>query len=732
MIQTDISSISYVGNGSTTTPYIVPFYFLTAQDLVVVVLDSDNVETLQTLGTHYTVTGAGNVSGGEITFTWAVPSSSQVSISRSIEATQLTSYEEADSFPAKSHERALDKLTMLCQQNARLAGGASTDLGQAFRLTQASGGINAVSKIPNTLLGLDDGGNVILRTPTETLAHLGQVGLAWANDSERMGTRGAYAGQLGVQLDNQAIYEALSTEPGDWEPFLRHDGLVTALNGAASAVPLPAGDVVGTDQSQVLLNKTLITPSITNPTGLDKFDVGLGEVDNTSDEDKPVSVATVTALLAKQDTAQKGASGGYASLDGGGKVPLAQIPDAVLGANQYKGTWNASTNSPSITTGSAPGKTGWYYSVSVAGTTTVDGISSWAVGDQIISNGTIWQKIVNVSAVSSVNTKTGAVVLVPADINLGNVDNTSDAQKNAATATLTNKTINGANNTLTVRLDADVTNNLPTSRLNNGTGATGSTWWCGDGSWKAPSGTGDVTGVASSVTGELAIYGSASGKALGKYAGVTGFAKIAPNTAVTAVAEADLIHSYPTKLFLNENDEFLIWDSQTSTLKRVRRAIVGNPVGTILDFAGNTVPVDYLLCDGSLKSKTTYSALYAVIADLWGTGDASNFRLPDLRGFVLAGKDNMGGSDAGQLSTLGAAATTVGGSGGSQVHTLTEAQLPFHTHNYSLTGFVGGSYGAAGTYWSPNQTPTPSGGTGGNAAHNNLQPIKIVNKIIRY
>ncbi len=47
------------------------------------------------------------------------------------------------------------------------------------------------------------------------------------------------------------------------------------------------------------------------------------------------------------------------------------------------------------------------------------------------------------------------------DIGLGNVDNTSDSTKNAATATPTNKTINGANNTLTVRLANDVTGNLP-------------------------------------------------------------------------------------------------------------------------------------------------------------------------------------------------------------------------------------------------------------------------------
>src|SRR4029077_20144082 len=213
-----------------------------------------------------------------------------------------------------------------------------------------------------------------------------------------------------------------------------------------------------------------------------------------------------------------------------------QIPDAVIGASQYQGTWNAATNTPTIPT-AAVGNKGWYYSVSVAGTTNINGINSWAVGDQIISNGSVWQKIVNVSAVSSVNSKTGAVVLVPADLNLGNVDNTSDATKNAAAVTLTNKTINGANNTLIVRLDADVTNSLPVNRLNNGTGASGTTWWCGDGSWKQPPGTGDVNGPTGSGDGELALYSGTTGKILRRFSGSGGFAKANATGVLTTQAK---------------------------------------------------------------------------------------------------------------------------------------------------------------------------------------------------
>jgi hypothetical protein len=109
-----------------------------------------------------------------------------------------------------------------------------------------------------------------------------------------------------------------------------------------------------------------------------------------------------------------GLPNGVATLDAGGKVPVSELPAAVLGALSYQGTWNASTNTPTLT--SSTGTKGYYYVVSVAGSTNLDGITDWLVGDWAVYNGTVWQKVDNTETVTSVNGQTGTVVLTTTNI----------------------------------------------------------------------------------------------------------------------------------------------------------------------------------------------------------------------------------------------------------------------------------------------------------------------------
>ena len=101
------------------------------------------------------------------------------------------------------------------------------------------------------------------------------------------------------------------------------------------------------------------------------------------------------------------------------------------GGLSYQGSWNASTNTPTLT--SSVGVNGYYYIVSVAGSTNLNGVTDWQVGDWAIFNGTVWQKIDQTNLVSSVNGQTGVVVLTQTDI--------AGTASLTTTQTLTNKTL---------------------------------------------------------------------------------------------------------------------------------------------------------------------------------------------------------------------------------------------------------------------------------------------------
>ena len=113
MLETTENRKTYNGNGVTDT-FSFPYYFLETSDLMVYV---DGV--LKTITTHYTVTGAGSEAGGTVVFTAGnIPASGtgNVVIVREVPYTQETDYPSGDKFPSASHERALDKLTMLVQR----------------------------------------------------------------------------------------------------------------------------------------------------------------------------------------------------------------------------------------------------------------------------------------------------------------------------------------------------------------------------------------------------------------------------------------------------------------------------------------------------------------------------------------------------------------------------------------------------------------------------------------
>ena len=123
---------------------------------------------------------------------------------------------------------------------------------------------------------------------------------------------------------------------------------------------------------------------------------------------------------------QTGNSGKYLTTNGS-----ALSWGSISGGLNYQGTWNASTNTPTLT--SSVGVNGYYYITATAGSTNLDGITDWQIGDWLMFNGSVWQKIDQSNLVTSVNGYTGTVVLTQTDV--------SGTASLTTTQTLTNKTL---------------------------------------------------------------------------------------------------------------------------------------------------------------------------------------------------------------------------------------------------------------------------------------------------
>lgn len=299
-----------------------------------------------------------------------------------------------------------------------------------------------------------------------------------------------------------------------------------------------------------------------------------------------VTTATITtAAIGAINIDQLGVNSGVATLDSTGKLTTSQIPETLVGALQYQGVWNATTNSPSITSGT--GIKGQYYKVSVAGNTSIDGQTNWQIGDLIIFNGTTWDGIDGMpSEVISVFGRIGDVTATLASSDFANQGTTTTFLKGNAA---------GNPSWSSVSLTTDVSGVLQAAQF--------------------PALSGDVTttegGLATTlatVNSNVGTFGSAS-----KVAQVTVNAK----GLVTAVSEVTI----PSAVTI---DGDATGSGTTSTNTTITLATVNSNVGS---FGSSTeIPVFTVNAKGLVTAVSTASISGAIslIGDATGTGNTGS------------------------------------------------------------------------------------------------------------
>lgn len=165
------------------------------------------------------------------------------------------------------------------------------------------------------------------------------------------------------------------------------------------------------------------------------------------------------------------------------------------------------------------------------------------------------------------------------------------------------------------------------------------------------------------------------------------------------------------------------------------------PVGSLAMWLTDSAPDGWLLCYGQAISRSTYSELFTVLGTTFGSGDGSTtFNLPDMRGRFPLGQDDMGGSSADRVTA--AAADSIGGTGGEETHTLTDAEVPSQNIKFRGTGATSGANPVIGIVGTGNQFETQNVSSsptdtytysteGGGGAHSNMPPYFTLNYIIK-
>jgi hypothetical protein len=371
--------------------------------------------------------------------------------------------------------------------------------------------------------------------------------------------------------------------------------------------------------------------------------------------------------------------------------------NGLIGGSIYQGTWNASTNTPTLASG--VGTKGYYYIVSVAGSTNLDGITDWNVGDWAIYDGTAWQQVDNTDAVVSVNGFTGAVSLTTSNISEGTNLYYTDARARGSVSAGTGISYNSTTGV--------ITNSAPDQTVS----LTASTGISTSGTY--PNFT--ITNTAPDQT--VSLTSGTGISATGTYPNFT-IANTAPDQTVslTGAGGTSISGTYPNFTITSTVGTGTV-TSVGITESAAALTITGSPItssGNInIGFAGAST--DYVAGDGSLVTFPSIPSISGLVPYTGATTNvnlgthtlsAANLVVNHTSGSGVAASITKGGS--------GEALTVVKSSGSGNAASITGGVTLLSELN--LTTDLADAYIASATTWNAKQNAITLTTTGNNGA----------------